>query len=299
MMTNFRDKAVGSVENREEERIEDAISAEVRRFVRDSQLNRFIDRDEPYFDEPLIGYASADEPLFMDYKRVIGPFHNTPQEIMEASFGKEVRAATVICWILPVTLATRKSNRAETLYPSRAWAHTRNYREQFGSALQRHMVTWLTERGHRALAPTLESGYRVSADTPVGLASTWSERHAAYAAGLGTFGLSDALITPRGIAQYCNSIVTDLIVPATPRPYPHHYYNCLHHRGKPCGVCIARCPAGAISFQGHDKEKCRRQVYETAIAAVAETFGVTRTGCGLCQTKVPCEGQIPAACQVR
>ncbi len=294
-MTDFRDKVAG---RREEESIEEAIGAEVRRFVRDSPLNRFSDSNEPYFDEPLIGYASADDPLFMDYKRVIGPFHQTPQEVMEARFGKDARAATVICWILPITQSTRRSNRSETLYPSRAWALTRNFRDEFAFALQRDVVAWLTERGHPALAPILEPGFRVSADTPVGLASTWSERHAAYAAGLGSFGLSDALITPRGIAQYCGSVLTDLTLPVTPRLYPHPYYNCLHHRGKRCGVCISRCPAGAISSQGHDKEKCRRQVYETAVAAVAETFGVTYTGCGLCLTKVPCESQIPAACQV-
>jgi len=39
----------------------------------------------------------------------------------------------------------------------------------------------------------------------VGPASSWSERHAAYAAGLGTFSLNDALITPKGIAHRLGS----------------------------------------------------------------------------------------------
>lgn len=37
----------------------------------------------------------------------------------------------------------------------------------------------------------------------IGIASRWSERHAAYAAGLGTFSLSDGFISSRGIAHRC------------------------------------------------------------------------------------------------
>jgi len=266
----------------------------IRRFVEESPDNRFPENGQPFFDEPLIGYAAADNPLFNDYKRIIGEFHRTPHEVMETAYGAGARAATVISWILPITRPTRESNRRETAYPSPAWARTRNFGEHFNAALRRHVAEWLTGQGYRAVAPQLEASWQEFADTPVGRASTWSERHAAYAAGLGTFSLSDALITPRGIAHRCGSVITDLLLTPSQRPYPHHYHNCLYYREKSCGACIARCPAGAISHQGHDKAACARYGHDVVAATVAEKFGVTQTGCGLCLTKVPCEGGIPA-----
>ncbi|AJE02683.1 epoxyqueuosine reductase [Geobacter pickeringii] len=263
------------------------ISAEIRRFVGESLDNRFPDSGEPYFDEPLVGFAAADDPLFAEYKRIIGDFHRAPGEILDG-------AATVICWVLPVTRATRESNRKESLWPSRQWALTRNNGEGFNSALRRHLAAWLQERGHRAVAPQLAEGWRQLDAPAVGVASTWSERHAAYAAGLGTFSLNDALITPRGIAHRLGSVITDLPLPPTPRTSPDHRHNCLWYREGSCGACIGRCPAGALSRQGHDKARCRDYVYGAVPAAVGERYGVAQTGCGLCQTRVPCETQVPA-----
>ena len=273
--------------------MEEQICNEIRRFVRDSPANRFPGDGEPYFDEPLIGFAAADDPLFASYQEIIGAFHQTPQQVLTGACGAGGRAATVICWVLPITLATRESNRREAVYPSAAWARTRNFGEQFNALLRRHLVSWLEERGELAVAPQLAAGWQEFRQTPVGLASSWSERHAAYAAGLGTFSLNDALITPRGIAHRLGSVITDLALAPTPRPYADHRHNCLYLREGSCALCVARCPAGALSRAGHDKAACLEYVYHTVVEAVAGEYGVTATGCGLCQTKVPCEAQIP------
>lgn len=273
--------------------MEEMIRNEITRFVRESPLNRFPDVDDPYFDEPLAGFAAAADPLFTDYKRIIGGFHRTPQEIMESALGADKRAATVICWILPITKKTRESNAREDQYPSKAWAVTRFFGEQLNGALRRHLVEWLEERGRVAVAPQLAAGWKELPDTAIGIASTWSERHAAYASGLGTFSLNDALITPKGSAHRCGSVITDLRVPPSERPYPDHLHNCLHFRDGSCGLCIARCPIGALSLEGHDKTRCSQFVYKTAVEAVAERFATAQTGCGLCQTGVPCQGRIP------
>ncbi len=266
--------------------MEELIQEEIRRFVRESPDNRFPDGGAPYFDAPLAGFAAADDPLFTEYRQIIGPFHRTPGEILP-------EAATVICWSIPVTRPTRESNRREERFPSREWALTRNNGEAFNAALRRHLVAWLEGDGHRAVAPQLAPGWLELEDPAVGIASTWSERHAAYAAGLGTFSLNDALITPRGIAHRLGSVVTTLHLPPTPRTAPNHRYNCLWHREGSCGACIGRCPVGALSPKGHDKAKCRAYVYGTVPQAVAEQYGVAQTGCGLCQTRVPCEAVVP------
>ncbi len=268
------------------------ITDEIRRFALESPFNRMED-GAPYFDEPLVGFADGDDPLFTEYKRIIGDFHLTPLEILQRAFSREISSASVIVWILPITRPTRESNRSQDLLPSRAWSQTRNHGETFNVALRRHMVTWLEGKGRRAIAPQLAPFWKEFADTPVGIASAWSERHGAYAAGLGTFSLNDALITSKGIAHRIGSVITDLALAPAPRPYPDHLHNCLFHREGTCGVCIDRCPVGAISQSGHDKPRCRRYVYEEVPDQVAKLYDVAQTGCGLCQTRVPCEERIP------
>lgn len=234
------------------------LSEEICRFVREENSNRFPGSRERYFDDPLVGFASATDALFTEYKSVIGEFHLTPGELVLLSTpGEQWLPKTVISWVLPVTEQTRASNRLETVYPSRQWAETRNFGEQFNTALRRHIVSWLSDKGHRAAAPQLMTAWREMPETSVGIASTWSERHAAYAAGLGTFSLNDALITPKGIAHRLGSVITDLVLEPSKRPYPERRANCLYYREGTCGACIGRCPVDALSRNGHDKYKCR------------------------------------------
>ncbi len=266
--------------------MEQRIQEEIRRFVAESPANRFPGDDCPYFDEPLVGFAAAADQLFRDYKGIVGDFHLTPSELLEG-------AATVIVWVLPVTEATRMSNRMESDRPSRKWALTRSHGETLNGLLRTHLTAYIEGLGHRAVAPQYSPLWRELPETPAGIASTWSERHAAHAAGLGTFSLSDGLITERGVAHRVGSVITDLMLPPTPRTFAGHHHNCLWYREGTCGVCIGRCPVGAITFAGHDKALCREFVYGTAPSRVAERYGVPHTGCGLCQTRVPCESMVP------
>jgi epoxyqueuosine reductase len=268
---------------------------EICRYVATDPANRLPGSDQPYFDEPAVGFASADDPLFARYKTIIGDFHLTPQELIDRSPDQgEWRPLTVISWALPICSSTRTANRNETAYPALPWAQTRAFGEKFNEALRRHVVEFLTGKGYHAAAPQLLPIWQRLADTPVGLASTFSERHAAYAAGLGTFSLSDGMITAKGIAHRLGSVVTDLEIAPSARIYPDHLANCLYYREQSCGACIKRCPAGAISTAGHDKNKCRTYVHGTVFQAVGEKYGVPIAGCGLCQTNVPCEAGIPA-----
>lgn len=273
--------------------MKEKLVAEIVRFIAESPANRIPGNGAPYFDPPLVGFAAAGDPLFVSYKTIIGDFHLTPTELFAGEFCAALPEGTVVSWILPITEVVRRSNRYQEELPSQEWAQTRNFGEVVNSDLRRHVVQWLTAHGYRAVAPQLSSLWREFAETPKGRASTWSERHAAYAAGLGTFSLNDALITAKGIAHRCGSIITDLVIEPSPRQDKGHAWNCLYYRDGSCGTCIGRCPVGAISFAGHDKTRCYDYVYNTLPAAVAGTYGVKATGCGLCQTRVPCESCIP------
>jgi epoxyqueuosine reductase QueG len=119
----------------------------------------------------------------------------------------------------------------------------------------------------------------------------------AYAAGLGTFSLNDGFITPKGMTMRCGSVVVDLKLAPSIRPYENHLANCRFYAEGRCGVCITRCPYGAITEKGHDKIKCRDALFWAQKPWIEGTHGpgyIGRyAGCGLCQTGVPCESRIP------
>ncbi len=290
-------KAAGSIRlaTNPEKFIERAIA----KFIRESPANRRKVDGGKYWDKPLVGFASGEDLLFKQYKKIIGKFHFTPWEIFDLTFGKRKRPSqlSVISWILPATKDIRQSNRKETQYPSRLWAHARDFGEQFNVKLRDHVVALLRKKGYRAVAPMNSPYWRRLRSPRVGLASTWSERHAAYACGLGSFGLSDGLITAKGKAMRVGSVVTDLPLRPSVKRYPHHQSNCLYYFDKTCKACAARCPAGAITTRGHDKEKCFAYLYKVVSTAKKGEYGVSITGCGLCQTKVPCEFEIPKLIQ--
>lgn len=261
------------------------LQREAATFLATGAANRRPD-GSPCFGAPLFGVAAADDSLFIEYRRIVGPFHLLPAELLPG-------AASVLVWVLPIVPAVRAANRRQSRWPAREWSEVRTYGERCNGALRRHLVAWLEGRGQRAVAPQLSPLWQEYAETPVGIASRWSERHAAYAAGLGSFSLNDGLITAAGIAHRLGSLVTDLALAPTPRQLPHHRAHCLYYRDGSCGRCIARCPVAALSRAGHDKGRCRDYVYGTVPAAVAARYGVPQTGCGLCQTAVPCEAGIP------
>lgn len=276
--------------------MEKLIRDEIVRFTAESPENRFPESEKRFFSDPLVGIAAADDSIFTEFKTLIGSFHLTPQEIFAHTFGAEKgQAASVICWILPITEETRRSNCKETFLPSLEWAQTRSYGAKFNVSLGHHMVSHLENNGYRAVVPLFSPLMQVFKDTPVGPASSWSERHAAYAAGLGTFSLNCGFISERGITIRCGSIVTDLSLSPSKRTSNDPWGNCLHYQNGRCDSCIKRCPVGAISQQGLDKIKCYKHTYGTVPQTVGKRYGVAETGCGLCQTRVPCEFRIPSA----
>jgi hypothetical protein len=250
---------------------------------------------ERAWGEPLIGFAAGDDPLFDAYKEHVGPFHWTPSQALALAYPDLDVAAgevTVISWVLPQTTATKLDSRRETYFPPERWARSRIYGEEFNDHLRRQVVAALKAAGHPAVAPMIASQFKTHASERFTWASTWSERHVAHAAGLGTFGLCDGLITPVGKAMRVGSVVAQLQIEPTPRPYADHHAYCLFYANGTCGECITRCPVGALSEAGHDKVKCSAHLGVTR-AFVKDSFGFAGYGCGLCQTGVPCESGIP------
>ena len=165
------------------------IAGIIKDFVAQSPLNDMgFEEREKIFDAPLVGFSSGADPLYDEYKSHIGSFYFSPLELLTKTFpGKEPAAAdiTVISWIIASTKATRREQAEQDRYPSERWVRTRDLGEKFNNAIRAHVVEHLEAAGIAAVAPLLSPHWARSDQGPYAPCSNWSERHAAYAAGLG------------------------------------------------------------------------------------------------------------------
>jgi len=230
------------------------------------------------FDRPLMGVADARDPLFERFKdpEVIGPGHLMPEDILPG-------AESVVSFFFPLSRPIQESN-AGGRETSALWLHGRIEGQRFIAQFIADAAEFLRSEGCAASAPLHSGLFRVNdvqAGEPFG--SNWSDRHIAYAAGLGTFGLSRGLITEAGMAGRLASLVTAAKLPPDKRPYTGIYDYCIR-----CGACVRACPAGAISLErGKEHLPCAAWVQSTK-----ERYA-PRYGCGKCQCGLPCSDKIP------
>ena len=253
---------------------------------------------ERIFEDPLVGFIRGDDPLFQQYKQIIGPHHYTPQEMAAWQAGLNDAEApqaadlSVVSFIMPMREKIRQENAAQKEWTSERWAQTRLLGEIFSQEMVREIVTYLMGRGVLAVAPDVTPRMRKQRYPVVGWASPWSHRHMAYAAGLGTFGMHDFLITEKGAAHRCGSFIVNLkLQPNRTRPDDIHA-NCLQWQGQPCLKCAARCPVRAIDKNGHNKETCYQRVAKS-LSYCNKNYHIFIYGCGLCSVGTPCEREIP------
>ena len=107
----------------------------------------------------------------------------------------------------------RKSNHKMTGSASSLWSGVFGEKKKLIRVLCKGVADMLSDKDHLAVSPVTQSFCRV----PGGPLSNWSERHIAYAAGLGTFGMSGLFITEMGVANLPGSVVTDIALPVTHR----------------------------------------------------------------------------------
>jgi len=243
------------------------------KFMSDSPLNKVEELNNMIiFDEPLVAIASADDILFQRLKETVavGEHHLTPMEWLP-------EAKTVISYFLPFSPSVRESNYRNDERPSREWLYGRIEGENLNNAMKDHLAEKIKEADGKVLIPPKDSRCKT-----IDNRSSWSERHIAYIAGLGTFSLSKSIITKKGCAGRFSSIITNLPLVTT-----EHNYHDLYGYCNQCGVCIDRCPVQAITREGKKHPPCEDFINKTKV------IYSPRYGCGKCQTAVPCEAGIP------
>src|SRR4030066_1098043 len=94
----------------------------IKNFIHESGQNRRTQLDQGvYWEEPLVGFTSGMDPLFFEYKTLIGPFHQTPREIIVSALRErgrglllsEAEQISVISWGLPAAEEPPKGTSKE------------------------------------------------------------------------------------------------------------------------------------------------------------------------------------------
>ncbi len=228
------------------------------------------------WEAPSIAWARADDPLFLDLKRVVSPSHALPQDLLP-------QARTVMVYFLPLARDISRSNRHGKLASvqwSMAYAETNRLIMDINLIVKQELEKY----GYNStlLPPTHNFDQEK-------LISDWSHRHVAYIAGLGTFGINQMLITERGCTGRLGSIIMDVELPPTPRP---DYEYCLYKYDGSCQLCVERCPYQALTLDHFDRQRCY-QVLLYNDHFYPEDLIVD--ACGKCCVGLPCSFINPRA----
>ena len=284
-----------------------------------NELNRLPQMfgDGRIFSAPLIGVSCGDDDIFGTFKEIIGPEHLTPSEMWTQSglpddknLAKRLRILSIVFPYAGIIREEGEKNKEDM--PTEIYCVARNFANPFMDAVLEQIVGYIRTKGFRAISGVKSHVFEIfTKETPFRIYSNWSERHIAFASGLGTFSLHEGLITEAGCNIRLASVLTDAPLEITPRLGDEPYSNCLHFANGTCGSCMARCPAAAITEEGHDKHKCRsycrkvsqemqtRPVKSVLKPQHREVNGETKisysVGCALCQFGVPCTGENPVS----
>jgi epoxyqueuosine reductase QueG len=250
------------------------IVGEMERYVKNYHRRAMT---ETRWKRPLAGFASVEDPLFLQLRESVRPSHALPQDLLPA--GK-----TIMAFFLPFENNVGKANAEEGFYSARAWAVAFVETNRLIRDLGDHLKDFLEKGGHRTITTPVTHNY----DQAI-LVSDWSHRHVAYIAGLGQFGLHRWLITEKGCCGRLGSFITEAFFPPTPRP---KHELCLNFAGYECSGCLEKCMYGALFLDNFDRHACNRQLLKNdAYFSDLETSDV----CGKCGCGVPCSTGNPMA----
>ena len=268
------------------------------------------------FEKPLMGVAAATDPIFQKYKESLGSEHLTPLEMWLAC-SQDYVSVSELCTmsvVFPFTQTIRRKsiNHAKLrriTVPAEIYMVARNYGNIFKLDIIEKLINFFMEKGFNAASSMLSDAYSIVMKGK--FYTTWSERYIAFAAGLGTLGLHEGLITEAGSNVRLGSIITDAPLEITPRRSDEPYANCLYFAKGTCKECADRCPIHAITDKGFNKIKCNKYRMKIARKTVPRLKSQLKSemrrinwklneetyiiGCEMCQFGVRCTDKNPMA----
>ena len=150
-----------------------------------------------YYREPVIGFASASDPLYDQLDDLIGNPQIHPRDMLNG-------AQTVLVLFLPYSEVIYKDIKGECKTSS-VWSDAYMHTNELLDHIMRQVQNLLELKGyHSVTEPPTENFDHVSKT------ARWGHKSNAVIAGIGTFGLNHLLITKRGCLGRMNSLVTDV-----------------------------------------------------------------------------------------
>ena len=251
--------------------IKDSILGQIK-----NTISRFENREEitTRWKEPIVGFADSADPTFKILKEVAFDQHISPYDILES-------AQTVIAYFLPFEDFVWESNiggRMASLEWAKAYIETNLLIVEINDDL----IKYLESLGYQAgkLPPEKNMDYEK-------LKSVWSNRHVAYIAGLGKFGLNNMLITQKGCCGRLGNVVTSMKIQETDRSQNEY---CLFKHDGSCGLCADNCVNDALFIDDFDRFKCYEMCQENEI--IFKHLGHAEV-CGKCLVGLPCSSNNP------
>jgi len=221
---------------------------------------------------PIVRFADAAGAGFGQLREIVDPGHHLPDDYLDG-------AKNVLSWFLPF-LPELGRNNLEGDLSSPQWADAYLVTNEMAGWVNDRLVEFIQNEVGAAAAVPSDAGM-ISMDNP---RSRWSQRHVAYLAGHGTFGLNNMLISDAGSVGRYFSVVTALDVETD---VPLTTERCLWKRNGSCGLCIKRCEVGALTEAGFDRFRCLEQ----CLVNMARYPGADV--CGKCTVELPCSYEIP------
>ena len=226
--------------------------------------------------EPIVAFAATSDPLFQQIRSWTHPHHLFPEDLLP-------EAKTVVAYYLPFQPKVSISNE-NGLLASPEWGSTYLLTNQLITRINDFLVLTLRQSGYLAAYAGATHNFDESS-----LMSPWSHRHAAYIAGLGSFGLHNLLITAQGCCGRLGTLVTSAPAEATPRPEREA---CLYRYNGSCGLCVSRCVNGSLHFEDYDRHLCYTMCLKNAQAL--DSMGLADV-CGKCTVQLPCSLTNPVS----
>ena len=222
------------------------------------------------YRQPLLGFADAADPRFAQLREIAEPTHLLPKDLLPG-------ARSVISFFVPFAKEIVKANRAERNQVAREWAVAYIETNALIDRITRGLIAVLAERDVQAATQPATHNW-----DPVTLISRWSHKSVAAIAGLGSFGLHHMLITDAGCAGRFGSLVVDAVLEPTSVAGMVTPDRCRYFLDGSCRVCVERCPVGALTEAGIDKQRCYQWLLKTADGfhelGLADVCGKCATG---------------------
>ncbi len=252
---------------------------------------RFLREDRsPMYDDLLLGFQKAGHPVFNKIPEII-PEHLRPSDFLpgfSTDNGVGTIELSVISFAFIFNKRTVEENSSAVCYPSFSWYKSTDMFLEFTSLFREFIKGYFKSNEFRCVFPnTIKEKYRIIWKNRIKY-STWSERHIAYACGLGSFGLHGSLITKKGCSHRLMSMVIDQEFKRYDVPDQPWNKNCLSANNIQCGKCIKKCPVNSISTGSRSIVDCLNHESIENKEAAKRFYGKEMEACGLCMAGVPC-----------